>query len=266
MVKLITVATHSDGYFPYLKKSCERFSDQLIVLGWGMKWTGFRMKTNIVYEYVSQLQDDDIVCVIDSFDIMMLRSTTELEETFRSYSMLTGHRVIVGCDKSPSWIIRQITHLHFGTCHDMFLNAGSYIGFVKDVKSFIKHIVNHPNDDDQVAMIEYVKKHPHTIHIDSSSLFFLTINYPVGEFLCDERIKIKDTTLWYRGLRPFFAHGNGNTDMCSLIKQLGYTITEKDLKMIRSKATVTQFFKTVGYFYPFIILFTLAIVLLVYYV
>jgi hypothetical protein len=264
MVTLVTVATHSDGYFPYLKKSCERFSNELVVLGWGLKWTGFRMKTNIIYEYLLSCNENDIVCVIDSFDIVMLRSLEELAETFRIYSSLHGHKIILGCDKSPSWIIRQVTHMHFGTCHDIYLNAGSYIGVVKELKSFIRHIRDHPNDDDQMAMIEYVQKHPHKIHIDSCSLFFLTINYPVGNFLCDERIKITNQVLFYRGLKPFFAHGNGNTDMCSLIKQLGYTITSKEEEQIRSKALQQQIIKTISYFYPVIILFIIAIILFCY--
>jgi len=33
-MKLVTIATHSDMYFPFLKQSCQYHSSQLEVLGW----------------------------------------------------------------------------------------------------------------------------------------------------------------------------------------------------------------------------------------
>jgi hypothetical protein len=35
MVKLVTVATHVDGYLPWLEKSCKQFNIKLIKLGYG---------------------------------------------------------------------------------------------------------------------------------------------------------------------------------------------------------------------------------------
>ena len=41
MVKLVTVATHSESYFPWLKESCVRYNTNLEILGWGEKWQGY---------------------------------------------------------------------------------------------------------------------------------------------------------------------------------------------------------------------------------
>ena len=34
MVKLVTVATHSKSYLPWLEESCRRYNVELIKLGW----------------------------------------------------------------------------------------------------------------------------------------------------------------------------------------------------------------------------------------
>ena len=36
-MKLVTVATRSERYFPFLLESCERHGAKLEVLGWGQK-------------------------------------------------------------------------------------------------------------------------------------------------------------------------------------------------------------------------------------
>lgn len=37
-MRLVTVATHSERYFPYLLESCKRVDAKLDVLGWGQPW------------------------------------------------------------------------------------------------------------------------------------------------------------------------------------------------------------------------------------
>lgn len=43
-VHVVTVATESKSYFPYLVESCKRHGGQLEVLGMGEKWEGFNWK------------------------------------------------------------------------------------------------------------------------------------------------------------------------------------------------------------------------------
>ena len=41
---IVTVATHSDYYFPYLKESFKKNGKELTVLGYGEKWKGFNWR------------------------------------------------------------------------------------------------------------------------------------------------------------------------------------------------------------------------------
>lgn len=223
-MKLVTIATHSDGYFTYLKRSCRRFHDELVVLGWEKEWTGYSFKLKLIQEYMRDLVDDEILCFIDSFDVMMLRSLKELEENFRHFSKHTGARIAVGYDRSDSRLVRWVGKFQFGTCHGHAVNSGTYIGYVKDLRVMIDSIYSDPKLDDQRLMTEYASAHPNEVYVDTASLFFLTISKPWGGSFFDPTLmKVDDRLqLWYRGVRPFFAHGNGNTDLNELIKKLGY--------------------------------------------
>jgi hypothetical protein len=265
-MRLVTIATHSDMYFPFLKKSCRKYNSPLTVLGWGQPWPGFSFKSKLIKEYLIDVPDDEIVCVTDSFDVILLRPIEELESFFRQYSELTGIRIIVGFDIKPSSIVSSINHLQFGTCHGLSLNAGTYIGFVKEIKHMINEIYIDPSLDDQILLTEYVQKYPHRVHIDTSSFFFLTINNPTGEFIYDTHIKIEHDMLYYRGIRPFFAHGNGNTDMTRLIKELGYKISHKEINSILTKSKGAQFKKVIEYYYPQLILLGILIILSIWFV
>lgn len=270
-MKLVTVATHSDGYFPYLKKSCERNGITLDVLGWGQKWTGYSFKLQLMQSYLKDLPDDEIVCFIDSFDVIALRPLEELEKSFRDLTANSGVRVAVGYDRAESLVIKGTSTLYFGTAHGYPINSGTYMGYAKDLTCMMNEIYTHPKEDDQKVMTEYCKKNPHEVFIDASSLFFLTINNPFGDNFYDpELMKVQDGQLWYRGVKPFFAHGNGNTDMNRLIEKLGYPMSEGEKKQITLYNREAKMKKTKWYVYdvienymlPWVVFLAFALVIL----
>jgi hypothetical protein len=83
-MKIITVATHSQGYFQVLKQSCRRNNIELTILGWGQKWGGFGWKLKVVRDYLKTLPADDIVLVIDAFDTLIICDTDEILAKFKS--------------------------------------------------------------------------------------------------------------------------------------------------------------------------------------
>jgi len=52
---IVTVATESKYYFPYLVQSCERNGIKLKVLGYGEKWLGFNWRLRKMIEYLKTL-------------------------------------------------------------------------------------------------------------------------------------------------------------------------------------------------------------------
>ena len=71
---IVTVATDSQYYFPYLVESCKRNGKELEVLGMGEVWQGFNWKYVKMMEYLKTLPTDDIVCFVDGYDVVCCRN------------------------------------------------------------------------------------------------------------------------------------------------------------------------------------------------
>lgn len=263
-MKLVTVATESKSYMPFLEESCKRFNADLIILGWGETWTGFSFKFELMIDFLKEQPSDEIICFIDAYDVLLLRPLSELETTFRTLSDITGHNVIFGYDRAPSQLVKIINSAHMGTCHGISLNSGTYIGYAKDLLKIISSCYTYSEADDQQEVIKYANKYPHDIFIDTNSIFFITINNPYGTFMYDKTITVKNKKVLYRGLYPFFAHGNGNTNMVELIEKLGYNIKNGFKNTLPMNQRIIQIKKVWCYFYQYIISLIIIICLIIY--
>jgi hypothetical protein len=185
-MKLVTVATHSERYYPYLIESCKRYNAELIVLGWGKKWEGFTMRFNLVHEYLNNLDDNEIICFIDAYDVILLNPLSKLEQEFKK----TNANIAIALDGSEKNIfIKWFTTYIFGSCKNININAGTYIGYVKDIKVMLNDICttlncNDKNLDDQKILTEYCKHHE--IYIDQNRDMFLTYNFVTEKFPYDK--------------------------------------------------------------------------------
>jgi hypothetical protein len=227
-MKLVTVATHTGGYFPYLQKTCVQFGAKLDVLGWGQQWQGFTWKYLLTKDYLSRLPEDEIVCFIDSFDVLLLRPLEELEAFFRTYREITGAKIVVGCDQPANVVNQFLLDWVFDKCQNKALNSGTYIGFVKDLRVLIDRLLSissDPKTDDQVTFISYCNSNLNDIHVDCDGAFFLTIPNTFGNFMTPKMHVTDAKEFVYRGIHPFFAHGNAHTHMEDLITALGHDIT-----------------------------------------
>jgi hypothetical protein len=89
---ITTVVTHEDGLFKKLVKN--RFKS-VKVLGYGMKWTGFKMKYELIYNYIKDLDDNLIIIFLDGFDSLILRDPNYAINEFkkRNYKVLFSKEV-----------------------------------------------------------------------------------------------------------------------------------------------------------------------------
>ena len=79
---IVTIATESKFYFPYLIKSCEKNGIKLTILGYGEKWKGFNWKFKLVLEFLKKINKNDIVCFIDGYDVICTKNLTMLPYFF----------------------------------------------------------------------------------------------------------------------------------------------------------------------------------------
>jgi hypothetical protein len=238
MVKLVTVATHSDGYLPWLEKSCKRFNIQLIKLGYGQKWLGFSWRFKLMIEYLKTIDPNELVIFIDAYDVIMLRPLDHIEEYYNNIVKMNKCKIIISEDKGIPFYQDMLGKIYFKDYKGARINAGSYLGKASDILEILNNInqnIFDNDDDDQILLTEYYKKNLGDFYIDTSNIFFVTRVNQLKDILTDENIKIKNKKLTYINTKPFFIHGNGHTYLHNLILKLGYKISNKQINNIISK-------------------------------
>jgi len=222
-IHIVTVATESKYYFPYLKESCKRHGKELEVLGFGEKWRGFNMKFKLMIDYLKKLPENDIVCFVDGYDVLCVRELNDLKSEFIRLKNNHNCKIIVGEDKFQFEFCKYFITILFGKCNDKHINSGTYIGYSKDILDILQQINNEhmeDNKDDQKILIEYCQKNTNDIHIDSLSELFFTKFMFLQEI---NNLVINDNKIFFDNQKPFFIHANGGGFLDDIIIKLGYT-------------------------------------------
>lgn len=228
-MRLVTVATSSQGYFPVLKQSCQRFGIDLDILGWGSKWEGFAMKFKLMRDYLDGLADPyELVCFIDAFDIIILNPLSQLES---QYEKLCPQRdKILVAAEYPKPIVRWAATLYFGGNGKYIINSGSYVAPVWLLRQFFAEVCGPECDsrmDDQFLLIKFQKKHEDKVYVDIHQEVFYPEQYPIRLRIENEKVVICDKK------DPFLIHGIVNNDMHEISKALGY-----DLSDVKRRASI----------------------------
>jgi hypothetical protein len=185
-------------------------------------------------DYLQNIPDDELVCFIDAFDVLLLRPLSEIEEYFNAITKISNKKIVIACDRVKFQTIKVMADYIFDTCKDIAVNTGTYLGKAKDVRDILKQIMHHNMDetlDDQKLLTEYCVSNPDVFYIDQDSIFFLTIENPLNDIM-DENIKITNNQLYYMGTRPFFIHANGNGKLDNIIKTMNYPMNDEEISKI----------------------------------
>lgn len=245
-MKLVTVATQSDGYFPYLMMSCKRHGIKLDVLGWGEKWQGWMWRMRMVRNYLDSCRDDEPVCFIDAYDVIILQPLDVLEQKFETMIPKTHESIVIAQDIAQPTVIEAMAVIMFGRCKGLRINAGTYIGRAIVIRKILdmlcaKGACNNPKTDDQVLMTKLCASIPDALHIDANQEIFLTIanhrrniNFDAfGIEIGDDHIlrlmrKNKKNTV------PCILHGPAMTRLESVLAKLDYPVfTERNITVTR---------------------------------
>jgi hypothetical protein len=251
-MKLVTVATHSERYYPYLKLSAEKYGHTLITLGWGEKWQGFAWRFELMKEYLRSLDEDEIVCFLDAFDVVVLEDAPTIEGKFIQAIGRDMNKILISKEQYSyngieNNILSYLQSFVFTKCKEEYINAGTYIGTSSTLLKIFEGICNEfkcsPKADDQRLLQDYCVNHNNLFVIDNECSIFLVINSTLskineGEYhitFIGDRLKYKDNTF------PAFFHANGYTNFDYIIGKLGYDTSifkadgESKLKFIWSR-------------------------------
>ena len=244
MLYILSVATEIKFYMPYLIESVKKHGSELIILGKNEKWQGYNWRFKLIYDFILNLQPDDVVCVIDCWDVLCVKNLSLLESKFNEIKEREKCKIIVGHDKVINFFNSIAVGLKYGYCKNRSINAGTYIGTVKDLSEILLEIYNlNPNDDadDQILLTKYCNLKEKDVYIDVKSEIFITIAYNLNEI--DHLLEFKNNQIYYNGSNPFFLHAPGSGFLDNIIKKLGYNYNSDDIKNNLVKNFQNRMFK-----------------------
>jgi hypothetical protein len=231
---IVTVATKSEFYFTYLVESCKRYGTDLTILGYGEKWKGYNWKFKLMVEFLQKIDNNDIVCFVDGFDVICNRNLNELKDEFLNLKKINDNiKIIIAHDKTSNKSIDYISKINMNNFFDDFINSGTYIGFANDLLNILnesRKMDLKDNADDQYLLTQYYKKNKKIFYIDIQCDYFFTMNNSLNNI--DNYFIIKDNKAYYNNKQPFFIHAPGYTVLNNLIQKLGYNLTNKEGEII----------------------------------
>jgi hypothetical protein len=178
MIYYITVATEEKLYLPYLKQ----LLPELVILGMNTKWEGWVYRYKLIIKYLDLLNENDIVCFMDAYDVLPTKNIVQLEDKFVEFMKHNPEvKMIVGYEIIDNKFMENYIQSIMGTVNNDRINAGTYIGYVKNIKHILSSIlVDNPNmQDDQLELTKYANKFPNEIYIDKQTCFFKVFVEPL---------------------------------------------------------------------------------------
>ena len=230
---IITVATHEEGYSSFFHESCKRHDITPVVLGKGVPWKGFGTKCDLIREYVSGIDDEDIILLVDCYDLVFLRPLDDLFRMFdrRAKQLDKAGQYLYTANEPATSLLKSLLTLHYGSYKDQVVNTGSYMLHARLLKSILNDsrilkLLGEASADDQKMLTQYLNDHPDVVcEFDNNRRFLLHTNLRVD---IGARMKIENGVLLFRHndatYRPFLLHCSANGPMCVILKELGYNI------------------------------------------
>jgi hypothetical protein len=245
---ILTVANKSKYYYPYLVDSVKRNNNNLVTLGFNEEWGGLNTKFKLMNDALVEIDENNIVCFVDGFDVICVRDLNKLTNAFLNIKKREKCNIVAGHDNSATIFINTVKSLYFTKkIGSTIINSGTYIGYVKDIKHFLSFVLSQDNDnlaDDQILMNTYSKLHPKKIYIDINAEIFLTIIRPLKNIR--NYVEIKNNIVYNSNNKPFFIHAAGSGFMNDILEELGYKVDKQleiDLKNNYNNKNFNQFIK-----------------------
>lgn len=259
-VHVATVSTDSVKV-ENLRLSCINNDINLIILGDGLRWTGFGMKLRLIRDwlYESGFPDTDIIIFTDAYDTVCQKNADELYSTitsldikdrlFCSAEVYLWPPEIFEYKKFFDKLISKKQNSGGDAYYDVdykYPCAGQYLSTKKTMLAFIESVYTSDYMDDQEALIRYLVANPSLIYLDRTTQIFqpnlyLLINHDDAYFKARDPAKkysdILNAHLYITKYRnsyilknkrthnsAFFLHANG-TDFKRLSSMIADYIT-----------------------------------------
>lgn len=169
---LLTVATDRNKWLDDWESSAIKWKYNYKILGIGEKWEGFKTLLNLIIKFCKNTDSDKLLCIVDSYDVIIAGPKNELIEKFNSINK----KIILGTENvcGPNCFK---TEINVSNKSRPFINTGFVMGKCKDLLKMYEESILLCNYDDQVGISKYAKINPNYFHLDSNQSLVLNLNY-----------------------------------------------------------------------------------------
>lgn len=249
-MKLLTIATHSEGYLDLLKQSAGKLGYDLEILGWQQKWQGFAWKLALYMKALSNLPPDEPVICVDGYDVLVIAPAAEMAEKFYAAGnaiVFSGQRYFPNnkrlqkmADQVMSNNLVNTINQNSTTCSDYSRPCtGLFAGYADALSRLFTNLLILEQDkgikDDQTLLNIYYLEHKEALQLDKTCTMFQNLwrtqgflygnfsslsKYSEVELYYDQRLKAKRLKNKEFATSPCFIHGPFNLNLDKLIKEL----------------------------------------------
>ena len=215
MLHILTYST-DDKQLEYLINTSKRHGVNVSVIR-NSVWNGFSDKIKGLLSCIDQFKDDDVICFIDAYDVLINSTEADVLSKFYKFNadfVLSSELNCFPFKYRDAFELSQWTNFHY-------VNSGGFIGLAHAVKRFLRH---KPLEDmevicqdggDQSYLIEYYleNKASDRIVIDHGCEIFLSMVYIEWTDISLYRGRIYNDVLKNA---PSFVHFNGGSSRMAL--------------------------------------------------
>jgi hypothetical protein len=201
-----TVATQKTDGFNMLMNSAKKHSIDIDVLGMGERFYGLSLKLIWVRNYLEKIPDDHVVLFVDGYDVFFCEGKREILRKFHQI----GAPFVIAAETGCWTHSDRLNEFPPSTTPFRYLNSGSYIGYVKNVKAILSALQpdHRPWYNDQFLFIDHYLQNKNLYHLDTLGILFLPL---YGIYPHQYRIDPKKGTVYFFDTKtePSLIHGNG---------------------------------------------------------
>lgn len=177
---VVSYITHKNRETRNLELSLKKFDYDYIFVGVGEKWKGFiKGKITSLYNFLKEEKNHDYICVIDGYDVLACRDSSEFLKTFFSFStdiVCGGEKFCFFYNSTPTEKYKNFSIKN----HRKFANGGFIVGKKEEILRMYEWIINIGKklrtNDDQKILGMYINNFPEKVSIDiSCDLVYNTI-------------------------------------------------------------------------------------------
>ena len=227
-IHTVTYASHggSDDRFCRAVESAIRHDVDIILLGWGVKWTGLSQKLEAAHSFAKSLPEKDVILFTDAYDVMFTAKTSAIYERFLALSARTKSRIIFsaecGCwphvmeDKEICLSKYPVSPTPY-----RYLNSGTWIGYAEESAVMLQEIISEAGKDfananDQKLVADMYMEGRNGIKLDFYNEIFqsmhMTLDPPLPYCNPISDVKLTNDKRWKNartGSTPAVFHFNG---------------------------------------------------------